>query len=162
VLALEDAALATSGDYRNRVTWRGRGHSHVIDPRSGRPVQHPLVSVSVLAREAARADAWATALLVLGPDRRTVRHRPRGAARGTRHPGARASPGVLTQETGPMQLFVFTFAGLCLAFLAMALGVLLGRSPLVRGCGGAESEACRVCTRPCPRRRAGRHEEARR
>jgi|COG998Drversion2_1049125.scaffolds.fasta_scaffold581238_2 hypothetical protein len=61
-----------------------------------------------------------------------------------------------------MQLFVFTFAGLCLAFLAMALGVLLGRSPLVRGCGGAESEACRVCTRPCPRRRAGRHEEARR
>ena len=68
VLALEDAALATSGDYRNRVTWRGRGYSHVIDPRSGRPVQHPLVSVSVLAREAARADAWATALLVLGPE----------------------------------------------------------------------------------------------
>jgi thiamine biosynthesis lipoprotein len=70
VVTLADAALATSGTTRNEVTWPGEAgpHTHVIDPRSGRPVEHDLVSVSVLAEDAARADAWATALLVLGPD----------------------------------------------------------------------------------------------
>lgn len=68
VVALADASLATSGDYRRFFEWEGRRRSHVIDPRSGRPVEHDLVSVSVLAAQAARADAWATALLVLGPE----------------------------------------------------------------------------------------------
>lgn len=67
-LGLADAALATSGDYRRYLAWGGKRLAHVIDPRSGRPVSHGLVSVSVLAAEAARADAWATALLVLGPE----------------------------------------------------------------------------------------------
>jgi thiamine biosynthesis lipoprotein len=65
---LADAALATSGDYRQFFEWRGRRLSHVIDPRSGRPVEHGLDAVSVIAPSAARADAWATALLVLGPE----------------------------------------------------------------------------------------------
>ena len=68
VLALDDAALATSGDYRRGFEWQGRRYSHVLDPRSGRPIGHGLVAVSVLSREAAWADAWATALLVLGPE----------------------------------------------------------------------------------------------
>lgn len=67
-LALVDVSLASSGDYRRYFEWRGRRYSHVIDPRSGLPVHHGLVSVSVLAPDAARADAWATALLVLGPE----------------------------------------------------------------------------------------------
>ncbi len=67
-LGLADAALATSGDYHRFLEWKGRRLSHVIDPRTGRPVAHGLVSVSVLAPEAARADAWATALLVLGAE----------------------------------------------------------------------------------------------
>jgi thiamine biosynthesis lipoprotein len=67
-LALADAALASAGDYRRYFEWRGRRYSHAIDPRSGRPVDHALVSVSVLAPDAAWADAWATALLVLGPE----------------------------------------------------------------------------------------------
>jgi thiamine biosynthesis lipoprotein len=67
-VGLRDAALATSGDYRNAFVWHGRRFSHVLDPRTGRPVEHDLVSVSVLAAEALHADAWATALLVLGPD----------------------------------------------------------------------------------------------
>jgi len=66
VLDLEDEALATSGDYRERFRWKGRRYGHVLDPRTGHPVSHGLVSVSVVAPEAARADAWATALLVLG------------------------------------------------------------------------------------------------
>jgi thiamine biosynthesis lipoprotein len=67
-LALADVALASAGDYRRYFEWQGRRYSHAIDPRSGRPVDHSLVSVSVLAPDAARADAWATALLVLGPE----------------------------------------------------------------------------------------------
>ena len=61
---LLDAALATSGDYRNVVN----GKSHTIDPRTRRPVTHQLASVSVVADTCALADAWATALTVMGPD----------------------------------------------------------------------------------------------
>jgi thiamine biosynthesis lipoprotein len=68
VLALTDVALATSGDYRNFWEHEGRRYSHTLDPRTGRPVTHSLASVSVAHRSAAAADAWATALLVLGPD----------------------------------------------------------------------------------------------
>jgi thiamine biosynthesis lipoprotein len=68
VVELEDAALATSGDYRNFFEAGGRRFSHEIDPRTGRPIAHALASVSVLAADCMRADAWATALIVLGPD----------------------------------------------------------------------------------------------
>lgn len=68
VVPLIDAALATSGDYRNFFERGGRRFSHTIDPRTGRPIEHALASVSVVADTCARADAWATALNVLGPD----------------------------------------------------------------------------------------------
>lgn len=66
-VGLRDAAMATSGDYRNFVEIEGKRFSHVIDPRTGVPVSHHLASVSVIADNCATADAWATALLVLGP-----------------------------------------------------------------------------------------------
>jgi thiamine biosynthesis lipoprotein len=59
-IALHGLAVATSGDYR-----RGR---HTIDPRTGRSTDNGVVSVSVIAAGALTADAWATALTVLGPD----------------------------------------------------------------------------------------------
>lgn len=68
VVPLRDGALATSGDYRNYREQDGVRISHTIDPRSGRPIAHRLASVSVIHRTAALADAWATALNVLGPD----------------------------------------------------------------------------------------------
>lgn len=68
VIALREGALATSGDYRNFYERDGVRFSHLIDPRSGRPVAHALASVSVLQPETVWADAWATALIVLGPD----------------------------------------------------------------------------------------------
>jgi thiamine biosynthesis lipoprotein len=68
VIELHDEAVATSGDYRNIVQVDGRTLGHIIDPRTGAPVPWRGFSVSVLHREAARADAWATALSVLGPD----------------------------------------------------------------------------------------------
>ncbi len=67
VVALSDRALATSGDYRSFYQAGGRRRSHIIDPRTGRPVEHGLASVSVVDPSAAVADAWATALMVLGP-----------------------------------------------------------------------------------------------
>lgn len=65
---LEDAAIATSGDYRNFFEVDGVRYSHTIDPRTGRPVRHDLVSVTVIHTSATMADAWATALTVLGTD----------------------------------------------------------------------------------------------
>ena len=68
VVPLRDIALATSGDYRNYYEAGGRRISHTIDPRTGRPVEHALASVSVLHSDAVHADALATALNVLGPE----------------------------------------------------------------------------------------------
>lgn len=68
VLSLNDAAMATSGDYRNYFEQDGVRYSHTIDPRTGRPITHNLASVSVLANNTAEADGWATAFMVLGVD----------------------------------------------------------------------------------------------
>jgi FAD:protein FMN transferase len=66
---LSDAALATSGDYRNYFEYEGRRYSHIIDPTTGWPIEQALASVSVVAGTCMTADAWDTALLVLGPER---------------------------------------------------------------------------------------------
>lgn len=65
---LRNAAIATSGDYRNFFEYEGRRYSHVLDPRSGWPVSHELTAVSVISTTTVMADALATALLVLGPE----------------------------------------------------------------------------------------------
>jgi thiamine biosynthesis lipoprotein len=64
----EALGLAGSGDYRNYREVNGRRYSHEIDPRTGAPVTHTLASVTVISDTAAAADAWATALMVLGPE----------------------------------------------------------------------------------------------
>lgn len=68
VLALTDCAVATSGDYRHYVIVNGRLLSHTMDPKRGAPLLQPPASVTVIAPSCAAADAWATALMVLGPD----------------------------------------------------------------------------------------------
>lgn len=67
IVRLTDAAVATSGDYRNYFEVDGRRYSHTIDTRTGRPVTHSLASVTVVDQRSFRADALATALLVMGP-----------------------------------------------------------------------------------------------
>jgi thiamine biosynthesis lipoprotein len=69
IIPLSNMGLATSGDYRNFFEQEGKRFSHTIDGRTGYPVDHNLSSVSVLHESAALADAWATALTVLGADR---------------------------------------------------------------------------------------------
>ena len=66
LLPLQDAALATSGDYRNFFEKQGVRYSHTIDPRTGMPVRHHLASVSVVDALCVRADGYATALMVMG------------------------------------------------------------------------------------------------
>tara|TARA_R100000935_G_C2835069_1_gene167606 strand:+ start:373 stop:1374 length:1002 start_codon:yes stop_codon:yes gene_type:complete len=68
ILALQDAAVATSGDYRHWVNVQGRRLSHTMDPTKGAPLLAPPVSVTVIAQTCAEADAWATALMVMGLD----------------------------------------------------------------------------------------------
>ena len=68
IVELENRSLATSGDYRNFFEKDGRRYSHTIDPRTGRPVEHNLASVSVISDNCTFADAMATALAVMGPD----------------------------------------------------------------------------------------------
>ncbi|GAA5506753.1 hypothetical protein Rcae01_02206 [Novipirellula caenicola] len=65
---MQDQAMATSGDYRIYFEVDGKRYSHTIDPRTGRPIDHDLASVSVVADTCMKADGWATAINVLGAD----------------------------------------------------------------------------------------------
>ncbi|MBT5856588.1 FAD:protein FMN transferase [bacterium] len=67
IITLTDASIATSGDYRQFFKHNGRLYSHVIDPKTGMPVQG-VASVTVVAPECAIADGLATALMVMGPE----------------------------------------------------------------------------------------------
>ena len=71
-LSVSDTGIATSGDYRNFFESEGRRYSHLIDPQSGYPIQHDVVSVTVVHGSAMMADAWATALIVLGSEKAMV------------------------------------------------------------------------------------------
>lgn len=68
ILHLKKGALATSGNYRNFYYHNGQRIAHTIDPRTGHPVQHSLLSATVLAPNCATADAFATAFMVLDLD----------------------------------------------------------------------------------------------
>lgn len=68
IIRVSDAAVATSGDYRNFFEHDGSVYSHTIDPRTGYPIRHAAASVTIVSDTAAFADAMATAVLVLGPD----------------------------------------------------------------------------------------------
>jgi thiamine biosynthesis lipoprotein len=68
VVEIESGSLSTSGDYHRFTTWKGRRYSSHFDPRSGWPVQG-LAAVTVLAPSGIEADAWSTALFVLGAER---------------------------------------------------------------------------------------------
>jgi len=72
VLNVTDKAMATSGNYRNFYYKGGKKYAHTIDPKTGYPVQHSLLSSTVLASNCATADAYATAFMVLGIDKAKV------------------------------------------------------------------------------------------
>ena len=70
VISLKDASMATSGDYLNYFTHGGKKYSHIIDRKTGRPVDAPFIGVTVIDRSGScmRADALSTALMAMGRD----------------------------------------------------------------------------------------------
>lgn len=78
VLQMGDGGLATSGDYRHFHEQDRKRYAHTMDPLRAEPLDNGLASVSVLARSCMLADAWATALMVLGPERGAALARQRG------------------------------------------------------------------------------------
>ena len=80
IVALENRAIATSGTSEDFFEQDGRHYPHIIDPKTARPVEHPPIAVSVVADTTMEADAWATALVVLGPERGYALAQARGLA----------------------------------------------------------------------------------
>ena len=66
---MQGHGISTSGSYRNYYELEGKRISHMIDPASGQPIQHKLVSATVIATTALEADGWDTGLMVLGTER---------------------------------------------------------------------------------------------
>ncbi|HMU45993.1 MAG TPA: FAD:protein FMN transferase [Chitinophagaceae bacterium] len=69
ILQLENKALATSGNYRKFYIENGKKYSHIIDPHTGYPAKHHLLSASVIAADCMIADAFATAFMVMGTEK---------------------------------------------------------------------------------------------
>lgn len=69
VVELSNCGMATSGNYRNFYEFDGKKYSHTIDPRTGYPVEHNLLSATIIAPNCMTADAWATACMVAGLDK---------------------------------------------------------------------------------------------
>ncbi len=175
VVHLRDAAMATSGDYRNFMEINGRRYSHMIDPRTGYPVDHRLASVSVIADDCLSADAWATALMVHGPEEgfdvakqhgirallieRTETGLVELATLGFENLSADVrpsqSPTSHSNAAQAMNLFFYTLAAFALAVAAMAVGVMISNRRLRGSCGGLAGlkdesgrPLCDVCSNP--------------
>ncbi len=69
IISVTDCGLVTSGNYRKYYIVDGQKYAHTIDPTIGRPVSHDLLSATVVAEDSATADAMATAMMVLGPEK---------------------------------------------------------------------------------------------
>jgi thiamine biosynthesis lipoprotein len=167
-----DLAMATSGDYRNFFEVDGKRYSHTIDPRSGRPVEHSLASVSVMADNCMAADAWATAINVLGPvrglavaerEKLTVLLVNRTAngyeklATGALSVHASAQPVEVAAPANRnwFATAVITFIAFAVLLFLMAVGVLMGRRSISGSCGGIANTkdadgkiSCGLCSNP--------------
>jgi FAD:protein FMN transferase len=165
VIRLQGKAMATSGDYRNFYEFEGKRYSHTIDPQTGKPVEHDSASVSVVADSCMHADAMATALMVLGPDRGFQLANDLAlpvlflSIDRQGNTTERMSPSfalmIQKTESSPFKLLFITVAIFGLAMAGMAVGVFFKRRQLRGSCGGLAGLAneqghpmCDVCTEP--------------
>lgn len=163
---IADKSIATSGDYRNFFEHAGIRYSHTIDPRTGRPIDHNLASVSVIADDCMTADAWATALNVLGTDQgfelaekfgldallisRDTDGGFTSVGTGLLAAFAAQATDVTSQFTADaskhndsptilqawLPILAFCFVAFTGVLVAMAIGVIAGRRSISGSCGG--------------------------
>lgn len=163
-VTLRNQAMATSGDYRNYFEKQGKRYSHTIDPRTGRPIEHRLASVSVIHQSCMTADALATAITVLGPEA--------GYDLATKeklpillliYDGSgfieKATPefeSLITQpESSTATIFIAALSVFLLAILGMSVGVIFSNRCIKGTCGGLGNlkdengnSLCEACTTP--------------
>ncbi len=166
-IELSGRGLATSGGYRNFRVIDGKRYSHTIHPKTGKPVEHQLASVSVVAENCMLADAYATAFLVLGPDAGYDWAKSQGVAalfivqEGDQFL-EKATPAFTAflpkEDHSTMGTTWLLTAGIfLLALLLMSVGVLLGNRSIKGSCGGLAgmkdqngNTICNACTNPAP------------
>jgi thiamine biosynthesis lipoprotein len=171
----KDEAMATSGDYRNFFVVDGKRYSHTIDPRTGMPVEKPLASVSVIAPTCMAADAWATAINVVGKEKglELAIQENLEVLLVSREGGSLSlsGTGVLAEYAQPAfqgagdrpplanmkmwAIMLLTFAAFAILLFAMAVGVIFGRRQISGSCGGLSnarnedgSISCGLCSNP--------------
>lgn len=171
---LEHGALATSGDYRNYFVKDGERFSHTIDPATGRPVTHTLASVSVLADDCMTADGWATALLVLGPQKGLEFANQQqlaayflirdgdGFSEQVSEAGRNRFSSIQPPAAAPagrsdnlLSTFLLTATVFGIAILGLAVGVIFSNRQLKGTCGGLSAmkdgqgrSICEMCSTP--------------
>lgn len=175
VVRLTESSIATSGDYRNFFRMDGITYSHAIDPTTGWPVKSPPASVSVVAESCMTADAWATALMVLGAKRgaviaersglsvmfqevsadKQVTETVFGAFVESEDVSAVAKATKQTSGSIPWFPFVAAAAIFLIAVAGMAIGTMVQNKSLKGSCGGLASmpgsegkSICELCTIP--------------
>ncbi|QDT46729.1 Thiamine biosynthesis lipoprotein ApbE precursor [Symmachiella dynata] len=179
VVAPGERGMATSGDYRNFYEQDGKVYSHTIDPQTGRPIESTLASATVLADDCMTADAWATAVMVLGSERgmelagqhnlpamlilRAENNQFRQVANAKIEALFR-DPAAAPAGTSPLTLFLIALTAFGLALIGMSIGVMISGRRIKGSCGGLNNamdeggrSICDVCTTPpeeCDRVRA--------
>jgi thiamine biosynthesis lipoprotein len=181
-IPLQDVSIATSGDYRNYYESDGKRYSHTIDPMTGKPIAHKLASVSIICESCMTADAWATGINVLGPERGLKLAQEKGLAAlllvrangsfvesSTREfqtnttASKAASPSRKREGLSVFGTIVAVMIVFAVAITGMAVGVIFSNRRIQGSCGGLanmpghEGSACELCTNPaeeCPERLA--------
>lgn len=164
---LSGQSLATSGDYRNFVVIDGKTYSHTIDPRTGWPVDHGIASASVIAESCMLADAYATALMVLGPEEgyNWAKEHDIAALMIVREGDAfiekptSAFAQFVPTKTEPSMTttWLITVGVFLLAVALMSVGVIFSNRRITGSCGGLAGmkddrghTLCDACTNPAP------------
>lgn len=173
---LNDASMATSGNYRNFYEVGGKTYSHTIDPNTGAPVTHQLASISIIADDCMSADAYATAGMVLGPelgkkcfDRLGLPHYMLVRKNSEFEEQSSKSFPIFSVEnktrseassSSIIPMFIGAVVIFGLAIVGMALGAIFNNKPITGSCGGLSAQnggdgntSCSICRKPtadCP------------
>ena len=163
-VSLQNRSMATSGDYRNYFEKEGKRYSHTIDPRTGRPVDRQLASVSVVHESCMTADALATAIMVLGPQagyNLALREQLPVLLLVYKGNGLveKSSPQmqrlIANKDGSSVTVFLMALVVFAIAILGMSIGVLFSNRRLKGTCGGLAGlkdeqgqTLCDACTNP--------------